>query len=226
MTRRTILTLATLAVGATGGLGAQIVPHQFQIGPRAGSISYDNASGIKHAGLLGVDAAYFINRNIGIGFLLDLSRPSTDGRFFPAELSFGDTTLVFQVTQPLTIVNAQIQGMVAFPRGRLAPFVAAGVGTYRIYMDPQAAVGPKSVSAMSYSLAGGINYRVAESSGLRLEIRDQIFSNFDRDQLNPVNPRFGPRRYPDLVTPPVAAKSTISNLALLLAFSFVPAATF
>jgi hypothetical protein len=226
MTRKTIVALTMLAVGATGGLSAQIVPHQFQIGPRAGTIGFDNSSGIKRGGLLGVDATYYLTRGLGIGLVLDLSRPETDGSFFPAELSFGDTTFAYEVSQPLTIVNAQLQATFAFNAGRLAPFVAAGVGSYRIFLDPQVANGPRSFSNLSYSLGGGVNLRVGESSGIRLEVRDHVYSKFDRDRLNPVNARFAPLRFPELIPQPVAAKSTIHNIALLLAFSFVPAATF
>jgi hypothetical protein len=220
--------LALVATGTTvaGAAHAQIVPRQFQIGPRAGTISYDDASGIKRSGLLGVDAAYFVTRNIGIGALLELSRPETNGDFFPAELSFGDTTFVYKVSQPLTILNAQVTGVIALPMGRLAPFVNGGVGVYRMYLDPQVAGGPESFSDMSLSIGGGINIRVGQASGLRFEIRDQVFTNFDRDRLNPVGPRFQPRRYPELIPPPVAAKSTIHNIALVAAFSFVPATTF
>lgn len=226
MTRKTIVALTILAVGATRGLDAQIVARQFQIGPRAGTIGYDDASGIERGGLLGVDATYFLTPNFGIGFLLDLSRPETDGSFFPAELTIQDTTFVYQVTQPLTIINGQVEGVFALNAGRLSPFVTAGIGSYRIYLDPQVAGGPRSFTNVSYSIGGGVNLRVGESSGFRVEVRDQVFSKFDRDRLNPVNPRFSPSRYPDLVSPPVAAKSTIHNIALLLAFSFVPAATF
>lgn len=226
MTRKTIAGLAVLALGVTGGLGAQVVPHQFQIGPRAGTISYDAASGIKSGTLMGVDAAYFITRNLGIGFVLDLSRPETDGSFFPAELTFGDTTFVYEVTQPLTIINVQLQGVLAFPMGRLAPFLTGGVGTYRIFMDPQAAKGNRSFTATSFSVGGGVNLRVAASSGFRLEVRDQIFSSFDRDRLNPVDPRFRPQRFQELVSTPPAEKSTVHNIAFALAFSFVPAAAF
>jgi hypothetical protein len=233
MKRKTFAILATLALASAGGLGAQVVPRQFQIGPRGGSISFDDASCIQSSGALGVDAAYFLNRTFGIGFVLDLARPVTEGSCFPAEFSFGDTVFVYRVQQPLTVLNAQIQGVASFTMGRLSPFVAFGVGSYQMYLDPQVDGAPSSFSDLAYSFGGGVTVRTSETSGIRFEIRDNVFTNFDREKLNPIDPRFRANRtdpfytqprFPRLVTVPTDPKETLHNWTFMVAFSFVPAA--
>jgi hypothetical protein len=236
MTRKTLAACTALTLGLAGALSAQAGARQFHVGPRAGNIQYEEVSGLKSSGILGFEANYFLTRNLAIGMLIDASRPQTDGKFFPAELSFRDTTMIFEVSMPVTVVNAQVQGVLQYELGRIAPFVTGGVGVYKLYLDPQVATLPTTITNLSLSLAGGLNLRTGSSSAVRLEIRDHIYTDFDREQLNPVDPRYRlnegrlstapPARFPERIPPPPASKSTLHNLTLLVGFSFMPAAAF
>lgn len=222
MTRgRLILTALLLPVLARPAYG-QFEPHRYLIGARLGETSYDKSSGIDKGPMLGVDGTYFFNRSIGLGFMLDVTRPETKGEFFPAELTFGDTTFLYEVRQPLTIVQVGAQLVLQAPMGSFAPYVSAGAGWYRFFLDPAVSNGNKTFTHPMYSLGGGLNIRLSESSGLRFEVHDFVHTDFDRSRLNPVGPRFQPTRFPDAIVPPEAAKSRTHNIQLALAFSFVP----
>lgn len=225
MRTNSLLTLGLL-LGATAVGSAQVVPHRFQVGPRLALMQFDGVSGIENSALIGIDAAYFFTRNLAIGATVDFARPQTDKRYFPAELSFGDTTFVFQVEMPVTIWQYQVTAVGTLPMGSFSPFVTAGFGQYRLFLDPQAARNPTTVTHGLFSVGGGFTVRLGESSGLRLEIRDFIYRNYDLNELNLVETRFQPRRFPDVAPVPdrtcYDAKCNLNNIQFALGFTFVP----
>jgi hypothetical protein len=217
-----------LAVGTASFAGAQAVPGRFQIGPRLGGITFDDASAIEQGPLLGVDATYFLTSTLGVGVSIGLSRPETDGAFFPAEMSFGDTTFVYQVSQPLTIFTYSAQAVINLPLGPLQPFATAGLGQYRIYLDPQATNGAPTVDNFMFNIGAGLTLKVGQSSGFRFEVRNFVFANYDLNRISPVASRFAPRRFPDVVQIPDRTcydqKCTLNNIQFAVGFSFVPGA--
>ena len=222
MTRGRLILSALLLTVVAAPAAAQFAPHRYQIGARLGTMRYDKSSGIDNGPLLGVDGTYFLNANIGIGFMLDVAKPQTKGEFFPAELTFGDTTFLYLVSQPLTVVQVGAQVVGRIPMGNIAPYVALGAGWYRFFLDPQVSNGPKSFTHPMLNFAAGLNIRLGESSGLRFEVRDFVHTDFDRSRLNPVGVRFQPTRFPDTIIPPEAPKTRTNNIQLALAFSFIP----
>jgi len=211
--------------GFTGAAGAQTFSRQFQVTPRGGYVRYDDASGIKDAGAVGVDAMYNFTRMFSVGGGVMVARTVTEGSNFISQLRFGDTTFLFAVQQPLSILDATVNATARFPFGRFSPFVTGGIGSYKIYMDPQANAAPRQFSRMALQIGGGLNIGLGRRSGLVLEIRDLIYTDFNRGRLNPntraalLNTRFN-EDVPIVST----AKKSLNNLMFSLGFSFSPGA--
>jgi len=225
--RRSILGLAgALALASVATAEAQVVPHRFQVGPRLAWLSFPDHSGLKGSGLVGIDAMYFLNRNLGVGFSVDFTRPQTDGRYHPAEFTFGDTTFVYQATYPITIFQYQLMGIATLGSGRISPYLTGGVGQYRLFVDPQSAQGARQLGHVMMTVGGGVNLRLGNSGGLRFEVRDFMYTGYDLNEVNTVNPRFNPRRFPDLAPIPddqcYRATCKLNNLQLAFGFTFVP----
>lgn len=206
-------------------VGAVTVPaaaqRQFHVGPRLGYTRFAEKTSIESSAMLGLDAMYALTGNISVGVRFDFARPVTDGTYAPAEMTFGDTTMVFAVSQPLTIVDAGVNAEYQVG-GRLSPFVQGGVGAYRISLDPQAAVGATSFTELLFTVGGGVDFQVSPSASIRLSVHDLIYNYFNRDNLNPVDPRFAPQRFPDAIPPQPPFEGVAHNLHFALAFSFAP----
>lgn len=215
------LCLATCAAPLAAQTG------QFQVGPRIGYVKYATKTGIKDDGLktssavLGLDGLYNLTNNIGIGFRLDLSRPETDASFFPAEMVFKDTTELFQISQPLTILE-YFGKLELGTGGAFNLFVNGSIGGYNITLDPQVADGLKSVRDLAFGLGGGLAIAAGASTHVRLEVQSAIWQNFDRAKLNPVSSRFTPVQFPQAIPPVQPFKGGVNNLQFTLAFSFAP----
>jgi opacity protein-like surface antigen len=220
MFRNLMLTVVVTGLLA-GPAVAQTTGGQFHVGPRIGYIKYANKTGIKDAALFGLDALYYVSPNLGVGFALDVARPNTDGNFFPAEMSFGDTTFIYAVSQPLTILQFALQAE-ATTGGRLAPFLGASIGGYRVSLDPQVAAGQSNFTELGFSFGGGIAFAVGEATSVRLEARDYVFTKFNRDNIYPVDSRFRPTRFPDVLPEPAPFDGTAHNIHVGLAFTFTP----
>lgn len=219
MFRQLVLGAAVAAFAAPAA--AQTATGQFSVGPRLGYVRYESATGLKNTAVLGLDAVYHVSRNLAVGFTLDVARPSTDSSFFPAEMSFGDTTFVFAVSQPVTVLNYQLQGKFT-TGGSFAPFLVASIGGYQVTSDPQVAAGETNFRELGFSFGGGIDLSTGSATAFRLEIRDFVWSDFDRDFLYPVQDRFKPTRFPDVLPTPDPFTGTAHNIVASLAFSFTP----
>ena len=206
-------------------LGAVAAPataqRQFHVGPRLGYTQFAAETAIESSPMLGMDAMYALSSNLAIGVRFDFARPVTDGNFFPAEMVFGDTTMVFGVSQPLTIFNygAQLEFSTG---GSFAPFLSGGVGNYRISLDPQVARGNVSHTDLAFTVGGGLAIQTSAGTSIRLSVQDLIFNNFDRARLNPVDLRFAPVLFPDAVPPQTPFEGVAHNIHVALAFSFTP----
>jgi hypothetical protein len=196
--------------------------HQFQIGPRLGMVKYNTNTGIKStSALIGLDGLFSVTPNLGLGFRLDLSRPLTDGTFFPAEMTFRDTTELFAVSQPLTIVQYSAKAEFG-TGGSMSFFVNGSVGGYRITLDPQVANGLKNVQHLGFGFGGGLAIQASSTSHLRLEVADAMWTKFDRADLNPVGAAFAPAQFPEAIPAKAPFSGSVSNLQFSLAFWFTP----
>jgi hypothetical protein len=222
MLRRLVLSVGTVALVVAAPVAAQ----DFEIGPHLGYVKFKDATGLDAGGMLGLDAVFRISSRIGIGARLDVGRPRTDGKFFPAEMSFSpvlesDTTLLFEVEQPVTLLQYHVQATVE-TGGALSLFARGGGGGYTITLDPQVAAGRRNVSGLGFSVGGGVRLRTSSGTSIVVEVLDLVFTEFNREELNPVQPRFRPVRYPDVVPPQAPFSGTAHNLYFALAFTFTP----
>lgn len=224
MLRRLVFTLAVLAIGWPAGAAAQLEAGEFRIGPRLGYDLYAEKTSIDGAALLGLEATYFFARNIGFGAYLDVSRPSTDGNFYAAEVNFGnDSTLIFGVSQPLTVLKygAELVGRAQVGE-RLVPYVHVGGGAYQIELDPQVAGASERITNLQFSVGAGLDIGLGRGSGVRIDVRDYVLTSFNRDDLDPVAGQFKPVRFPDVLPAQAPFDGTTSNLVFAISFTFTP----
>jgi len=216
------LVAAALAMSAST-VDAQVVARQFLVTPRGGDVKFDRASSIQGSGFVGLDAQYNINRMFGIGLSFLTSRPSTRGEDFVAALSFGDTTFLFEVQQPLTVVDIGVAATARLPMtGRFSPFVTGGVGAYTLYFDPQVVAGERRFQRMSATIGGGVNVQLGRQSGIQLDVRDLMFADYDRSRLNPTQARFANTRFIEDFPRPPSSKDLVHNIVFSIGFSFTP----
>lgn len=216
MFRRLVVGIG-LAALAAGPLAAQ----GFEIGPRLGYVKWKDATGMKGAAMLGVDAIYHMNSHLGLGVRFDVARPGTDGKYFPAEMTFTDTTYLFAVSQPLTVLQYAAQAQIE-TGGSFSLFAKGGAGGRTIYLDPQAAHGQVSVSNWAFQAGAGIKIGAGAGTSVKLEVQDLIFINFNRNDISTVEARFQPKRFPDVVPYQPEFSGTAHNIYAAISFNFTP----
>ncbi len=210
-----------VAIGLAALVAGPLAAQDFEIGPRLGYVKWKDATGIKGAAMLGVDAIYRLNSHLGVGVRFDVARPGTDGKYFPAQMSFNDTTMIFAVSQPLTVIQYGAQAVVE-TGGAFSLFAKGGAGARTIILDPQAAHGRVNVSDWAFQAGGGISLRAGSGTSVKLEVQDLIYTNFRRADLSPVEPRFEPTRFPDVVPYQPAFDGTAHNIYAAISFIFTP----
>jgi len=201
---------------------------QFVITPRGGYVYFDRASSLKPGPAVGLDAQYTLTPSFSIGTNVTFVRSNTRGEDFLTTLTYGlvasgDTTFVFNVTQPVSVVDAQLAGMFRTPTlGRLSPFVTGGAGIYALYMDPEVNRGSSRYVRPSLMAGAGVDVRLSRSAGVRIDVRDQIFTSFDRERLRPSDERFRDALVLEGYPVPPAPKSTVNNFMFTFGFTFTP----
>ena len=250
MNRRTLLSMLagvaalTLWAAPAGAQGYEQGKFDLNIG--GGVIMPPNSSALKSsAPILNIQGRIFATQNIGLGFSLDYSRTETDNDIFPlGEFRFTtvDSTTFVALKQAVATFHYQFIGTLGTSIGeKLYPYVLGGIGGYTIYLDPQQTEAVNRVSDLSFSLGGAIKWALGTSSAIELSVRDVIYTDFDRDDLNPLpdrtcrisderqftgtvcsNERF-PFLNPEFADPNWSEpSSTVHNIVLMAAFSFVP----
>ena len=219
-----------LVAAAAPPARAQSAASRTAIIPRGGFVRYDRAASIENSGVLAVDAVYEVNEFLAIGPTLTVSRPRTRGEDFLAAFTFGDptkgdTTFIYAVTQPITLVDVGLGARLGLPVGqRFSPYLAGGVGSYTIYLDAQSNGQPSRFSRLSATVAGGVNVALGSRGGILLDVRDQILTDFQRGRLRPTDSRFENVRFGEELPVPPGEKSTVHNLIFSIGFSFRPGA--
>jgi len=217
--------LASLALASAAG--AQAMPGQFTVTPRGGVLLFDDAASIETGGALGIDAEYHFTRFFSIGTNLTYAQASTRGEDFIGRLTYGtvatgDTSFFFELTQPISIVDASLNGNLRFPTGRLAPFLTGGVGVYTLFLDPQVTRGDTRIARMSANVGGGLALQLGERAGVTLDVRDLIFTDYNRERLRPAGGRFQNYQFPTEFPTAPAPKSTVHNFMISLGFMYAP----
>ncbi|HEY8470426.1 MAG TPA: outer membrane beta-barrel protein [Longimicrobiales bacterium] len=215
--------LSALAVlVAAAPLSAQVQAGQWQVSPYGSAIRFDETSAIKDGPAAGIHAVYFINRYLAVGPSFLFSRTASDGEFFPAfQWNLGtDTSRVLHPGQKLSIAVFSGRAEVHLPAGRLSPYASAGAGWYSVYLDPQAAGDPHWFTHLMFEFGGGLDITLGSQTGVRLEVRDLLFTDYDRNSLDLVEERFESELFSRPNPPP--PKERIHNLSFALGFTYVP----
>lgn len=223
---------------------------RWEISPRIGLVFWDNASALQdpllsggdcdfpefnhecastfNSLMAGISALYGITDQIQLGLAFDVSRPVSNGAYFPAAtIEIGGLQQLTLVSQRLTVIQYQVEGEWSPTFARLAPFVTGGLGGYTVYKDAakadQAGVtGFETFTGLMFSVGVGLNWAFGEGAGIRAELRDMIYTDWDRNELNPVLPQFQTDLFPDLLPEPPGDSSTLNNFRLSVGFFFIP----
>jgi hypothetical protein len=104
----------------------------------------------------------------------------------------------------------------------LSVFAKGGGGGRTITLDPQASHGRISVSDWMLTVGGGVRFRAGGGTAVMLEVQDLVYLNFARESINPVEPRFRPTRFPDVVPYQPEFSGTAHNIYAAISFIFTP----
>jgi outer membrane protein W len=237
--RKAVLTaLAGVALAVAAEVSAQeSVAGRFTVTPVVGVIRFDESSALANkkaddegdftktvvTPTVGLAAEYLLTPQFGIGFYFEAARPQTRGDYFPSlQLVFGNEAELHSISQRVTMLVYGVQGSANFNVGRIQPYVSGGAGAVTINNDPQQSDGNSSFTHAQFQLGGGIGYSVSQSTVIRLDVRDFVFTGWDRDDLNVVSSRFQNTLLPAANGNPPAEKSTVHNIRVALGFSFTP----
>ena len=209
---------------ATGGRSFTLMPH-------VGVMRFSTYSGLESGPAIGLDARYDVAPRIALGTSVTLSRANTRGGDFVTALRYGDpskgdTTFIFRLQQPVTMLDASVNATLHVPSftDRLEPYITGGAGVYSFFLDPQANVGSaRDFSRLSALLGGGLRMRVSQAAGITIDVRDHVFTNYDRDKLAASDARFRSGVYPEDFPPPPAARDVVHNLLFSIGFTWTPA---
>jgi opacity protein-like surface antigen len=244
MTLLPLLTTASrgAAAQATGGTSRTTTAGgRFSVTPVLGYMHWDNASALANKKAdgqggftktattdnltFGLSADYHVVPALGVGFYFEAARPTTRGDYFPSALfNFGANlpAELSVVSQRVTVLMYGVEGTFRFGVGRLQPYVGAGAGAVTVNADPQQSNANASFTHPSFQVGGGLGWRTSENTALTLDVRDYVFTSWNREQLNAVDPSFQNTIFPAANGNPPAAKSTLNNIRLALGFTFVP----
>lgn len=214
------------------GLQAQGVEGEWAVELRGGAQIFDAATAIQTGASIGLDAQYLLSPRLAVGPFMDYVRAETDGTYFIAVLPFGpDESEPYEVSQVISSVQYGLGGSFdILPESRFGPYLGVGGGGYRLYLDPQSNDAPTRVDGGLAQVGGGIRWSISDAAGLQIDARDMIYFGFDREDLNPIDPRHRNRREDGTVQFPAFErsdiadeKSTVHNFRLTLGFSYIPA---
>jgi hypothetical protein len=248
--RTSLYVVIAVAMGwwfATPAWSQMVERGRFDINVGGGVIQHPNSSALQSISPnLNLKGRVFLSESFGVGFTLDYSRTETDDDIFPlAQFNFGtaDSTLFVAIKQPVAVFQYQAIGTLgtSLGDGGIYPYLQGGIGAYTIYLDPQQNEAPIRETNLLVSLGGAVKFHISGSSSLELSVYDYIWTDFDREKLNPTldrtcresgekqfrgtvcpNERF-PFLDPALSDPDFSApESTIHNIVLTASFSFIP----
>lgn len=233
-----VLLLAPMDAGAQQDDAA--TERLWRVIPSFGAFIYDEASALEDAPFFGGELMFPVSEFISLGTSITFARPEVDGQQFPYALFqiANDSLILFEVGQQVTQLSYAGLASVGSDFGRVRVYGQAGIGGWTVFMDPQAQTSlakigaDDNMSGILIPVGAGIVFDVGSRSGIRLDVRDEIYTDFDRDRLNPVEPRFFNDCtdhdqqlvvcFPELNPTPTEASSTLHNIRLTLGFEFTP----
>ncbi len=222
-----------LIAGIVMALGAITVqaqaPNQFSVGAHTGYTQFADGTGLENSPFFGLDAAYRFAEfglgglDVGLGFSFAASRPVTRGDQFPlVAFDFGDTTFLFSVAQRITLLQYSLQGVLGHSFGRARVYGTGGGGMYTMFLDARQTLSSEVHTKPMAMLGGGVEYAVGRNFGFRVEVRDLVLLDYERDLLDPTVGYTQDRRIMDVLPPADPTKSSLHNIQASLVFSYVP----
>lgn len=231
MGRSMRVTFAAAIALAAIELGAQAPPNRYSVGAHASYLRFRSATGLEDTPGAGVDATYRfgfspLGADFGIGFSFVASRPLTRGDQFPlVAFDFGDTTQLLEVNQRITLLHYGLQAVLGVPISRLRVYALGGTGAYTVQLDSRQNLGNESFTRPMLQFGGGVGFAVTRDLGFRIEARDIMLLDYDRDRLDPTIPYARDRRIRDAVAAPDPTWPKPQNLQLSVVFNYVPSRT-
>lgn len=230
MNRTVAALLAALGCGATA-LAAQDAGSRFRITPTIGVVKFDKTSalsdldGSKLWASAGLTASYLVGGGFRAGVYLEFQQPQTSSDYYPYALfRTGSTYELYGATQVVSALSYGLDASYTIGAGKLGPYIRGGIGRHAVYGDVQVENSTDHIGGTQFLAGAGINYAVSELIGLRVELVDFMWSDWDRDALNPVSPAYQNTTFPE--DNPVGINESkpglIHNLRLALGFSFTP----
>lgn len=235
---RPVLAAALLLLPA--GVAAQEVGGWRAV-PVFGAYTYDNATPFETSAFVGGELHHPIGRFLSVGGMVTFARPRVDGSYFPPALFqvSADTLILFDVGQQVSQVSYAALLSAGTWLGRAQIYAQAGVGGYTFFIDSQSgdqlrrAGGETSVTNLLVPVGAGVTYMLGDRAGIRLDVKDEIFTSFDRDAFNVVAADFrnvcGVEHqqnvsicFPERNPSPPEAKSTNHNFRFSVGFEFLP----
>lgn len=220
--------LAVLALGAPS-LAAQ-EGTRFRVVPVVGLMRFDKTSALnaldggKYWASGGLAASYALTESFRAGLYLEYQRPTTSPDYYPYALfRTGSNFELFGVSQVVSILSYGVDVAYQLP-SRWGPYVKAGIGRHAVYGDVQVNRSTAHIEGTQFVVGGGLNYAASSSIGVRLELVDFMWNDWDRDLLNPVDPAYQNTTFPEDNPAGVtySKPSLIHNMRLGLGVSFTP----
>lgn len=230
MNRNVAALLAALGCGATA-LAAQDAGSRFRVTPTIGVIKFDKTSalsdldGSKLWASAGLSASYLVGGGFRAGVYLEFQQPQTSADYYPYALfRTSGAYQLFGATQVVSALSFGLDASYTIGAGKLGPYIRGGIGRHAVYGDVQVENKTDHVSGTQFLAGAGINYAVSQMIGLRLEVVDFMWSDWDRDALNPVTPAYQNTTFPEDNPAGIneSKPGLIHNLRLALGFSFTP----
>ena len=198
---------------------------------------FDKSAALNSTPFIGMRVSRPIGRFFSAGLNMVFGRPGSKGEYFPwnRQVYFSDashtqdTTLIFQANQRVTLATYGADAGIRFggdksnTRFRIPEVtLLAGAGFWSLWLDPERTHGNNVRGGLSFSIGGGLGLPVGRGTTIGLRIDDVILTNYYRNMLSLHDPLF----FEDLFANPTievpAAKSTVHNPRMTIAFSFVP----
>lgn len=229
--RRIAHSLVLLALSA-GTLSAQIQPKRFSVTTRLGTVTPERAASMDAGGLVGLDTEYSFNKYFGVGTSFDVSRSNTRREDFVARLAYGnaaigggDSVHYQYLSQPVNTINLGAFAVARYPVGRIAPFVMGGIGNYTLLLDTQVAGRAARQNDLSYTVGGGVWFKLSERTGIQFDVRSLTLQKYNRSFLDPSSNKSPNRVFPEDFPAVPSAKNTAQNTVITLGFRYIPGAS-
>ena len=182
------------------------------------------------------------NRRFGIlsyGATAAFARPTTRGDYFPynratvySNPTGSDTTIVYRVSQRVTMATYGLEAGVAVPLARIGRSgnafdrielqASAAAGAWTFWLDPEQSRGNRTNGNSMVQYGGGLSIPIGRSSALALRVEDVVFMKFTREQFSLADPLLRDDLFPNATSSLPKDKSTVHNPRLTVSFTFVP----